>query len=131
MIKEKIGGAFLIEETDFKTIFTVDDFDDTAKQMLEATREFIDKEIYPKIRELENHNYELVESIMRKAGELGLLGLNIPEEYGGFGMGFKLSMLICGEISSYSGSIAPAYGAHTGIGTYPILYYGTEELKKK
>ncbi len=130
MEKEKIGGSFLIEETSFKNIFIVEEFDTTAKQMLEATREFIEKEIYPNIRELENHNYDLVESIMKKAGAMGLLGLNIPEEYGGFGMGFNLSMLICGEMSCHSGSVATAYGAHTGIGTYPILYYGSEEVKK-
>tara|TARA_B100000579_G_scaffold54192_2_gene38003 strand:- start:18997 stop:20793 length:1797 start_codon:yes stop_codon:yes gene_type:complete len=131
MIKEKKGGSFLIEESDFKTIFILEDFDETSKEMLNATKEFVAKEIYPNIKELENHNYDLVESIMRKAGELGLLGLNIPEEYGGFGMGFNLSMLICGEMSAYSGSVATAYGAHTGIGTYPILYYGTEEVKKE
>ena len=131
MNKEKVGGSFLIEETNYKNIFIIEEFDETSKQMLDATKEFVEKEIYPNIRELENHNYDLVKNIMKKAGELGLLGLNIPEEYGGFGMGFNLSMLICGEISAYSGSVATAYGAHTGIGTYPILYYGTEEVKQK
>lgn len=131
MNQEKIGASFLIEETNFNDVFIIEDFDETAKFMLDATREFIKKEIYPQLRELENHNYDLVESIIKKAGALGLLGLNIPEEYGGSGMGFNLSMLICGEISSYSGSVATAYGAHTGIGTYPILYYGSEEIKKK
>ena len=131
MSEEKIGGSFLIKETNFNDVFITRDFDDTAKEMLDATREFVAKEIYPHLRTLENHNYDLVETIMKKAGELGLLGLNVPEEYGGFGMGFNLSMLICGEISAYSGSVATAYGAHTGIGTYPILYYGSEEIKKK
>jgi len=130
-MRDKIGGSFLITETNFNDMFIIEDFDETALQILEATRDFIKKEIYPNIRELENHNYELVEKIMKKAGALGLLGLNIPEEFGGFGMGFNLSMLICGEISAYSGSIATAYGAHTGIGTYPILYYGNDEVKKK
>jgi len=128
---EKKGGSFLIEEIKFQDIFIVEEFDETSRQMLEATREFVKKEIYPNIRKLENHNYDLVEDIMKKAGKLGLLGLNIPEEYGGFGMGFNLSMLICGEMSSYSGSVATAYGAHTGIGTYPILYYGNEDIKKR
>ena len=128
---EKIGGSFLINETDYREIFTIEDFDETSKEMLEATRDFSNKEIVPHLQELENHNYKLVESIIKKAGNLGLLGLNIPEEYGGFGMGFNLSMLICGEISSCSGSVATAYGAHTGIGTYPILYYGSEKIKQK
>ena len=128
---KKKGGSFLIEESNYQDIFIIEDFDDTSRQMLAATREFTAKEICPKIRELENHNYDLVADIMKKAGQLGLLGLNIPEEYGGFGMGFNLSMLICGEMSSYSGSVATAYGAHTGIGTYPILYYGNEDVKKR
>ena len=131
MDNENIGGSFLINETNFQDIFITADFDETSKEMLYATREFVEKEIYPNIREFENHNYQLVEKIMKKAGELGLLGLNIPEEYGGFGMGFNLSMLICGEMSSFSGSVATAYGAHTGIGTYPILYYGNEAIKQK
>ncbi|MBF25305.1 MAG: acyl-CoA dehydrogenase [Flavobacteriales bacterium] len=130
MKEEKIGGSFLIKETDFQDVFIIEDFDSTAQQMIDATRDFVEKEIYPNIRQLENNNYDLVKNIMKKAGDLGLLGLNIPEEYGGFGMGFNLSMFICGEMSSYSGSVATAYGAHTGIGTYPILYYGSEELKK-
>ena len=124
------GGSFLIEESNYQDIFIVEEFDETSLQMLEATREFVAKEISPKARELENHNYDLVADIMKKAGQLGLLGLNIPEEYGGFGMGFNLSMLICGEMSADSGSVATAYGAHTGIGTYPILYYASEEVKK-
>ena len=130
-MKDKIGGSFLITDTHFKDIFVVEEFDETAKQMLAATREFVQKEISPNVQELEKNNYTLVETIMKKAGQLGLLGLNIPEEYGGFGMGFNLSMLICGEMSADSGSVATAYGAHTGIGTYPILYYGSDELKKE
>ena len=130
-MKEKIGGSFLIADTNFQDIFIVEEFDETAKEMLAATREFVQKEISPNVQELEKNNYTLVETIMKKAGQLGLLGLNIPEEYGGFGMGFNLSMLICGEMSADSGSVATAYGAHTGIGTYPILYYGSDELKKE
>ena len=132
MNKDKnVGGSFLINETDFHDVFIKSDFNDTDKEMLAATREFRNKEIIPHLKDLEKHNYKLVESIIKKAGQLGLLGLNIPEEYGGFGMGFNLSMLICGEMSADSGSVATAYGAHTGIGTYPILYYGSEEIKKK
>tara|TARA_Y100000589_G_scaffold9813_1_gene8251 strand:- start:19523 stop:21319 length:1797 start_codon:yes stop_codon:yes gene_type:complete len=131
MRKEKKGCEFLVKDSNFNDVFIIEEFDETAQQMLQATREFVQKEIYPNLQELEKNNYSLVEEIMKKAGELGLLGLNIPEKYGGFGMGFNLSMLICGEISSYSGSVATAYGAHTGIGTYPILYYGSEEIKNK
>ena len=131
MSKDKIGGSFLIKETNFKDIFILSDFDDISKQMLDATKDFVDKEIVPNIHEFEKYNYNLVEEIMRKAGSLGLLGINVPEEYGGLGMSFNLSLLICGEISAWSGSVATAYGAHTGIGTYPVLYYANENLKQK
>tara|TARA_B110000027_G_scaffold67165_1_gene71819 strand:- start:713 stop:2350 length:1638 start_codon:yes stop_codon:yes gene_type:complete len=77
----------------------------------------------------EKKDYELVEKLMRKAGELGLLAVSVPEKYQGLGMGFNTGMLICEEISSLSGSIATAFGAHTGIGTLPILLYGSEEQK--
>ncbi|MED5307444.1 MAG: acyl-CoA dehydrogenase family protein [Bacteroidota bacterium] len=130
-MNKQIGCSFLVEETNFNNVFIVEEFDKTSLQMIEATREFVKKEIEPNVHELENKNYELVKKIMKKAGEMGLLGLNIPEEYGGFGMGFNLSMFICGEMSCDSGSIATAYGAHTGIGTYPILYYGSEDIKKE
>ena len=123
------GGAFLISETNCNDIFILEEFDSDSKMMLEATKDFVQKEIVPNIFEFENKNYALTEKIMKKAGELGLLAINIPEKYGGLGMSLNLSMLICAEISSFSGSVATAYGAHTGIGTYPILLYGNEELK--
>jgi alkylation response protein AidB-like acyl-CoA dehydrogenase len=78
----------------------------------------------------EEKEYSLVEETMKKAGSLGLLGINIPEKYGGLGMGFNTGMLICEEISSLTGSVATAFGAHTGIGTLPILLYGNEDQKK-
>ncbi len=68
---------------------------------------------------------------MEKAGEMGFLGVNVPEKYGGMGMGFVATMLVCEYMSSGSGSVSTAFGAHTGIGTMPILFYGTEEQKKK
>ena len=77
----------------------------------------------------EEKDYALVESLMRKAGQLGLLAVSIPEKYHGLGMGFNTGMLICEEISSLTGSVATAFGAHTGIGTLPILLYGTEKQK--
>ncbi|MDA9726889.1 acyl-CoA dehydrogenase family protein [Bacteroidota bacterium] len=125
------GGGFLISETNPDEIFILEEFGEEAKMMLEATREFNEKEIKPNIFEFEKKNYKLTEDLMKKIGEMGLLGITVPEKYGGLGMGLNISMLICGEISSYSGSIATAYGAHTGIGTLPILFYGTNEVKEK
>jgi len=125
------GGGFLISETSPNDIFILEEFGDEAKMMLEATRDFNEKEIKPNIFEFEKKNYQLTERMMKKIGEMGLLGITVPEKYGGLGMGLNISMLVCGEISSYSGSVATAYGAHTGIGTLPILFYGNEELKHK
>ena len=99
------------------------------KMMKDSVIEFVDREIVPKRQRFEKKDYKLTEEIMSKIGELGFLGVSVPEQYGGLGMGLNISMLICGEISSYSGSIATAYGAHTGIGTLPILFYGNEEVK--
>jgi len=131
-MKENLkGGGFLIAKTSPDEIFILEEFNEEAKMMLEATREFNEKEIKPNIFEFERKNYKLTEDIMKKIGEMGLLGITVPEKYGGLGMGLNISMLICGEISSYSGSIATAYGAHTGIGTLPILFYGHEEVRNK
>ena len=123
------GGEFLIKETKAQDIFIREEFGEDQKMMLESTQDFNEREIRPVLTRFEEKDYALVESLMRKAGELGLLGVNVPEKYEGLGMGFNTGMLICEEISSLTGSIATAFGAHTGIGTLPILLYGTEEQK--
>ena len=123
------GGAFLIHETEAKDIFIRSEFGEDQKMMLSATEDFNEREILPVLMRFEEKDYALVESLMRKAGELGLLGINVPEKYEGLGMGFNTGMLICEEISSLTGSIATAFGAHTGIGTLPILLYGSEEQR--
>ena len=123
------GGEFLIKESQAQDIFIREDFGEDQKMMLESTQDFNEREIRPVLTRFEEKDYALVESLMRKAGELGLLGVNVPEKYEGLGMGFNTGMLICEEISSLTGSIATAFGAHTGIGTLPILLYGTEEQK--
>ena len=123
------GGEFLIKETQAQDIFIREEFGEDQKMMLESTQDFNEREIRTVLTRFEEKDYALVESLMRKAGELGLLGVNVPEKYEGLGMGFNTGMLICEEISSLTGSIATAFGAHTGIGTLPILLYGTEEQK--
>lgn len=123
------GGEFLIKESQAQDIFIREEFGDDQKMMLESTQDFNEREIRPVLTRFEEKEYALVESLMRKAGKLGLLGVNVPEKYEGLGMGFNTGMLICEEISSLTGSIATAFGAHTGIGTLPILLYGTEEQK--
>ena len=99
--------------------------------MKDAVIEFIDREVWPHRERFENKDYAFTEELMRKAGEMGFLGVSIPEKYGGIGMGFVSTMLVTDYISSATGSLGTAFGAHTGIGTMPIFLYGTEEQKQK
>ena len=124
------GGEFLIKETDAAEIFIPEEFSEEQKMMAAATQDFIDMEITPLTDRIESMEEGLMPQIVTKAGELGLLGVNIPEEYGGLGMSFNTGMLIA-DIMASAGSFSTTYGAHTGIGTLPILYYGTEEQKQK
>lgn len=125
------GGQFLVKETKSEDIFTPEDFSEEQLMMKQMVKEFVDKEIWPNKNRFENKDYAFTEECMKKAGELGLLGVAVPEEYGGLGMGFVSTMLVCDYISGATGSFSTAFGAHTGIGTMPITLYGTEEQKKK
>ncbi len=125
------GGQFIVKKSSSEDIFTPEDFNEEQLLMRDSVKEFVDREIWPKKAEFEKKNYALTEELMRKAGELGYLGISVPEEYGGLGMDFISSMLVCDYISGATGSFSTAFGAHTGIGTLPIALYGTEEQKKK
>ncbi|WP_298903320.1 acyl-CoA dehydrogenase family protein [uncultured Psychroserpens sp.] len=125
------GGQFLVKETKCEDVFTPEDFSEEQKMMKEAVMEFNDREIIPHKARFEAKDYALTEECMRKAGELGFLGVAVPEAYGGLGMGFVSTCLTCDYISSGTGSFSTAFGAHTGIGTMPITLYGTEEQKQK
>ncbi|WP_339685949.1 acyl-CoA dehydrogenase family protein [uncultured Nonlabens sp.] len=125
------GGQFIVTETNPQDVFSPEDFTDEQKMMRESVQEFVDKEIVPYKERFEKKDYALTEEVMRKAGEMGFLGVAVPEEYDGLGMGFVSTMLVCDYISGATGSIATAFGAHTGIGTMPITLYGTEEQKKQ
>ena len=125
------GGQFLVKATNCEDVFTPEDFTEEQKMMKEAVMEFNDREIIPHKARFEAKDYALTEELMRKAGELGFLGVSVPEAYGGLGMGFVSTMLTCDYISSGTGSFSTAFGAHTGIGTMPITLYGTEEQKAK
>lgn len=99
--------------------------------MRDSVREFSDKELWAQKDRFEKKDYAYTEATMRKAGEMGFLGVSVPEAYGGLGMGFVDTVLVCDYISGSTGSFSTAFGAHTGIGTMPILLYGTEEQKQK
>lgn len=125
------GGQFLVKETRCEEVFTPEDFTEEQRMMRDSVREFVDREIWPNKEEFEKKNYKLTEEILRKAGDMGFLGVSVPEEYDGSGMGFVTTMLVVDYISGATGSFSTAFGAHSGIGTLPITLYGTEEQKKK
>ncbi len=124
------GGEFIVRETSANEIFIPEEFSEEQRMMAAATQDFIDTEITPNIERIDSLEPGLMSSLMDKAGALGLLGVSVPEAYGGLGMNFNTGMLMA-DIIAAAGSFSTAYGAHTGIGTLPILYYGTEEQKNK
>lgn len=125
------GGEFLITDTKPEDTFIPEEFTEEQMMMANATEDFVDREVWPNKQRFEAHDYDLTFSLMKQLGEMGLLGISVPEQYGGLGMGFNTSMLIADRISGATGSLSTAFGAHTGIGTMPILLYGTEEQKQK
>ncbi|RYZ30311.1 MAG: hypothetical protein EOP49_39955, partial [Sphingobacteriales bacterium] len=125
------GGQFLVKETLAQDVFTPEDFSEEQRMMRDAVREFTDKELWDQKERFEKKDYAYTEAAMRKAGEMGFLSIAVPEAYGGMGLGFTDTVLVCDYISGATGSFSTAFGAHTGIGTMPITLYGTEEQKQK
>ena len=125
------GGQFIVQETPAESVFTLEDLSEEQKMMRESTQEFVDRELWAHWQRFEQKDYKYTEETMKKAAELGLLGIAVPEQYGGMGMGFVSTMLVCDYISGATGSFSTAFGAHTGIGTMPITLYGTEAQKMK
>ena len=109
------GGEFLIKEVSSDQVFITKEFTEEQTMMKEAVQEFIDREVWPNKERFEKKDYAFTEQLMTQIGEMGLLGISVPEQYGGMGMGFVSTMLVCDYISGSTGSLATAYGAHTGI----------------
>src|SRR4030095_3428824 len=129
MEKENMrGGEFLIEDT--TEIFTPEDFTEEQRMIGDTTREFIDNEVQPNLEAMEKHAWEIARDLVKKAGDLGLLGATIPEEYGGLGLDQTTSVIIA-ETVGRGGGFGTTFGAQTSIGLLPILYFGSEELRKK
>jgi len=124
------GGEFLITETSYQDVFIPEEFDEEQKMIAQTCRDFLAAEVFPHLDRIDTQEDGLMPSLMDKAGELGILGVSIPEEYGGFGKNFNTSMLVADVIGA-GHSFAVALSAHTGIGTLPILYYGSKEQKDK
>lgn len=125
------GGEFLIQETEASKIFIPEEFTEEQNMIAATCRDFLRTEVHPRLDEIDAaKSPDLMASLMDKAGELGLLGTAVPEEYGGFGMNFNTSMLVAESLGT-GHSFSVAQSAHTGIGTLPIVYYGNEEQKEK
>jgi alkylation response protein AidB-like acyl-CoA dehydrogenase len=123
------GGSFLIEDRTTQEIFTPEDFTEEHLMIAETTRQFIDNEVIPHIGELEKHDWKLARELIKKAADLGLIGANIPEEYGGLGLD-QTSGALVGENIGRCASFATTLGAESGIGLLPIIYFGTEAAKQ-
>jgi alkylation response protein AidB-like acyl-CoA dehydrogenase len=126
----KKGGSFLVEEVSPGDVFTPEDFREEHKMIIVTTEDFVKKDTVPHMEELEHKDFEVVRRLMRKAGELGLLGAEVPEEYGGGGLDTVASLLIA-EHAVGAGSFSVTINAHSGIGTMPLVFFGTEKQKQK
>src|SRR5437868_12880759 len=124
------GGSFLIEERQPDEIFTPEDFSEQHLLIAQTTEEFATKEIIPNIEKMEHKDFSITRELLKKAGELGLSGVDVPEAYGGLQMDKVTSAIIADRLARYGG-FSTTWGAHTCIGTLPIVYFGTEEQKKK
>ena len=120
------GGEFIIRETKASDVFIPEEATEEQQMIAQTCRDFLQQEVYPNLDKIDAQEPGLMQTILDKAGELGLLGISIPEEYGGFGKDFTTGM-IATEFLGAGHSFSVAYAAHTGIGTLPILYYGTED----
>lgn len=124
------GGEFVIRETSYQDIFIPEEFDEEQLMIKQTCSDFLESEVFENLERIDNQEEGLMESLMDKAGELGLLGVSIPEKYQGFGKNFNTSMLVADAVGP-GHSFAVALSAHTGIGTLPILYYGNDAQKDK
>ncbi|MBI1749022.1 MAG: acyl-CoA dehydrogenase family protein [Acidobacteria bacterium] len=126
----KKGGSFLVEETAPEAIFTPEEFTEEHLMIRKTIEDFMENEVAPRIEEMEHKNFDVTVGLLRKAATLGLLAIDIPEKYGGLGLD-KISSMVVAEKLTRVGSFAVSHGGHTGIGTWPILFFGTEEQKSK
>ena len=124
------SGEFLIKDIEAANIFIPEEFGEEQQMIAQTCRDFLEAEVFPNLDALDKGNREMMKGILRKAGELGMLGISIPEEYGGFGQDFRTQMLVA-EKTGAGYSFAVAYQCHCGIGTMPIMYYGNEDQRQR
>ncbi|MBM7704568.1 acyl-CoA dehydrogenase family protein [Metabacillus iocasae] len=124
------GGSFLIEEVLPSQVYTPEDYTDEHKMIAKTTEEYVENEVLPQVEHLENHEFDRSVKLLKQAGDLGLLGADVPEEYGGLGLD-KVSSALIAEKMSKAGGFSITHGAHVGIGSLPIVLFGTEEQKQQ
>jgi alkylation response protein AidB-like acyl-CoA dehydrogenase len=124
------SGEFLVHEIESKDIFIPEEFNEEQRMIAQTCSDFLEAEVYPNLEKVEKGDRELMKSMLKKSGELGLLGISIPEDFGGFGQSFVTQMLVA-ETTGAGYSFSVAYMAHCGIGTLPIMYYGNKEQREK
>ncbi len=124
------SGEFLVSETAANDTFIPEEFNEEQRMIAQTCRDFLDAEVYPNLPAVEKSDRELMKSLLKKSGELGLMGISVPEEYGGFGQSFVTQMLVA-ETTGAGYSFSVAYMAHCGIGTLPIMYYGNEDQRQR
>jgi len=130
LAKRVKGGSFLLEERQAQDVFTPEDFSDEHRQIAKTASDFVTNEVLPAAAEIEAKNFTVTRALLRKTGDLGLMGADVPEEYGGLEMD-KVTSAVIAESISKLGSFSVAFSAHVGIGTLPIVWYGTAEQKRK
>jgi alkylation response protein AidB-like acyl-CoA dehydrogenase len=123
------GGEFLVRTTEAGEIFIPEEYTEEQIMIAQTCHDFLEQNVNHQLDEIDEQQEGLMESLVEKAGELGLLGVSIPEEFGGFGKDINTGLLV-NEATGAGHSFAVAVAAHTGIGTLPILYYGTQEQKE-
>jgi alkylation response protein AidB-like acyl-CoA dehydrogenase len=124
------SGEFLVSEVEAKDIFIPEEFNEEQRMIAQTCSDFLNAEVYPNLEQVEKSDRELMKTILKKSGELGLMGISIPEEFGGFGQSFVTQMLVA-ETTGAGYSFSVAYMAHCGIGTLPIMYYGTKYQRER
>ena len=126
----KKGGSFLIEESTAEDVFTPEDFSEEQTMIRDMTEQFVEDEVLPQVEKIEHKDWDVTIKLLKRCGELGLLGIEVPEKYGGENLD-KVSAMIVAEKMARVASFAVSYGGHSGIGTLPIVYFGREEHKRK
>jgi alkylation response protein AidB-like acyl-CoA dehydrogenase len=124
------SGEFLVSEVESKDVFIPEEFNEEQRMIAQTCSDFLEAEVYPNLEKVEKGDRELMKSILKKSGELGLMGISIPEEFGGFGQSFVTQMLVA-ETTGAGYSFSVAYMAHCGIGTLPIMYYGNKDQRQQ